>query len=38
MRTDLMREFAAGREIVGVTPQGDYVLEQVPYERNARDH
>ena len=35
MRTDLMREFAAGREIVGVTPQGDYVLEQVPNERNA---
>jgi predicted GNAT superfamily acetyltransferase len=38
MRSDLMREFAAGREIVGVPPQGDYVLEQVPNERNARGH
>ncbi len=28
MRTDLMREFADGREIIGVTPSGDYVLER----------
>lgn len=38
MRTELMREFAAGREIVGVTPQGDYVLEHAPNERIERGH
>lgn len=29
MRTNLMREFANGREIVGVTENGDYVLDVV---------
>ena len=38
MRTDLMREFDAGREIVGVTPSGDYVLEEVRHERIESDH
>ncbi len=28
MRTELVREFSAGKEIVGVTPSGDYVLGQ----------
>jgi len=27
MRLELMREFAAGKEIIGVTRSGDYVLE-----------
>ena len=27
MREELMHEFAAGKEIIGVTPSGDYVLE-----------
>ena len=29
MRSNLLREFAAGREIVGVTANGDYVLDLV---------
>jgi predicted GNAT superfamily acetyltransferase len=29
MRTDLMREFDAGFEIIGVTDAGDYVLERI---------
>lgn len=29
MRENLLREFAAGREIVGVTENGDYVLDMV---------
>lgn len=29
VREDLNREFAAGREIIGVTPSGDYVLDLV---------
>lgn len=28
MRENLMREFAAGREIIGVTKNGDYVLDE----------
>jgi predicted GNAT superfamily acetyltransferase len=27
LRENLMREFAAGREIIGVTENGDYVLD-----------
>ena len=43
MRTDLMREFAAGREIVGVTPSGDYVLgkyevTEVPTEGETSEY
>lgn len=29
VRTELMREFELGKEIIGVTPDGDYVLERV---------
>ena len=29
VREELMREFALGKEIIGVTPDGDYVLELV---------
>lgn len=38
MRTELMREFALGREIVGVTPSGDYVLEDLRDERIESGH
>jgi hypothetical protein len=27
LRENLMREFAAGREVIGVTESGDYVLD-----------
>jgi predicted GNAT superfamily acetyltransferase len=33
VRTELMREFELGKEIIGVTPDGDYVLERVSHDR-----
>lgn len=33
VRTELMREFELGKEIIGVTPEGDYVLERVSHDR-----
>ena len=36
MRENLLREFAAGREIIGVTPHGDYVLDITENESLVR--